>query len=128
MHTAANIKFDDAHRPVPAVDFDFAAIDRDAALEDLQAVIDYQKRKLPEMLGLIVEALLSESLTADKLQKRVLYFGYLARRQPFASQLDLAAHLKISPAAVNQGIKNLCEKYPIMARLREASEKMGKAD
>jgi hypothetical protein len=119
--------FEQDHRPVPSVDFDYGAVDRDAAIEDLQAALDYQKRKIPEMLELIVEALLSENLDADRLKKNALYFGYVARRKPFASQLELAAHLKITPSAVNQGIGNFCQKFPIMARLREASEELLKS-
>lgn len=126
MNPDAKICFDDAHRPVPAADFDFEAVDRDALIEDLRAAIDYQKTKLPEMLNAIVEALLSDALTAEKLQRSVLFFGYVARRKPFHRQLDLAAFLKITPSALNQQIKIFCEKHPIiiMARLREASDEI----
>jgi predicted transcriptional regulator len=104
---------------VGVTEFDLAAVDRGAALEDLQEALDNARGKVSSLLAGIVEALVSENLTAEQIKKRVFYFGYIAGRRPFTSQLELAKWLGISPAAVNQGIKDFCDNYPMMARIRE---------
>jgi len=116
------IGFDDNSQRVAVTDFDFAAVDRDSAIEDLQAALDYAKSKIPELLDMVLEILISETLTAEQLKRRVFYFAFLTRRKPFASQTDLAKHLGITPAAVSQQLNSLCEKFPLLARLRIHSE------
>ncbi len=127
-HTGeAGFAFDDRGQRVPVTDFDFADVDRDAAIEDLRAALEYQKSKLPELLDLICEFLTSEKLTAEQVQRRVFFFAWLARRTPFASQRELAEHLGITPPAVNQAIADLCQKYPLMMRLRAWREQSQQA-
>jgi hypothetical protein len=88
------IGFGEHGERVPVADFDFAAVDPE--IQNLRAALDYAKSKVPELLDLVFQILLSENLTAKQLRNRVFFFAFIVRRTRFASQVELARHLGIT--------------------------------
>jgi hypothetical protein len=125
MDAASKIGFGEDGQRVLVTDFDYAAVDPGAAIEDLRAEnenlrrdISYIKSKPSELLDFFFGVLTSENLPAKQLKNRVYLFEWLVGRSSFATQVELARILGISPAAVNQQLNSLCSQFPLLARLR----------
>jgi hypothetical protein len=127
LDAGGNIAFDDRGRPVPAVDFDFAAVDPAAVIEDLHTEIEnlrrdlaYARSKVPEVVDLIFEILLSQPHAAEQMKRRMVALAFIMERTTFKTQAELAQFLGTTPQAVSKQVDSICSRSPLLARLRTA--------
>jgi len=140
LNPAAKIFFDDANHPVPAVGFDFDAVDLKAELEaareriaELEARLDVERRdhkadtghyrdKLAEFARFTCGALIGGKPSAEIAGRRVYFFALLLKQSPFSSQAELARHLGLTPGAVCQQLNAFKANNPLfLASNRESN-------
>jgi hypothetical protein len=98
VHPSASIAFDDDNRPVPAVGFDFDAVDGEpASAED---ICRFQQ----EIIVRLLDFLETKGKPAH-VGRRAILLGHLIR--PSATQQSLAARLGVTPGRVCQELKIL---------------------
>lgn len=113
MHPDAKIYFDDANHPVPAVEFDFDALEADATRRDYENTIRYQRDKLAEFVRFTCDALLAGNPSAEIAGRRAYYFALLLKQPPFSSQAELARHLDLTEGRISQQLKEFQRENPL---------------
>ncbi len=119
MNPGGKIGYDENGQPVGVTEFEFA--EEESARVDREAALEYERDKHQEVIRFIFEVLLCDTPKAGQVGKRAYFLASILKQSPFEKQSDLAAHLKITPGAVSHGFNNLCEQYPILARVRRDS-------
>ena len=100
---------------MPSVDFDFDAVEVKQADQERDA--EYYRDKLKQLLRFTCDAVLSGSPSAKAAGHNSYILAFVLKQSPFETQAQLAAHLKISGAAVCKKVKAFKEKNPLLAGL-----------
>lgn len=119
----SNIKFDDDGNPVPFVEFDFAALEADAARRDRADAVEYQRDKLTELIRFMCVALLEGNPSAEVAGRRAYFIALLLRQSPFGSQAELARHLGLSAAAICQQLNAFKAQNPLLSATNSELDK-----
>ena len=107
MTAPGKIGFDDDGHPVGVTEFDFAAVDRDAAIEDLRAefIREIQHDTERRLLALLLDG--NASVKEVGFRAHVIAFGLGCHpaEKEIRTQMELAKYLKTSQSAVSRCIK-----------------------